>query len=266
MLIDKTFWTDSRILDLTADARYLLIYLLTCQHSNKLRCYRLPKLYVMADVKLTKERLADAWKELIKSGMILYDDKAEIIFVKAHKYKPFTAQSQVRTAVKQVLNMASSTVFAEVITALQQLDDKYDYTELIEALQGQTQEQTADSPKANTKAVVLDPLDVANYQAEFEELWGLYPRKMGNKSRALASYVKARKEGITYEHIKERLQAYVDYIKATGKTKDYVMHGTTWFVGRRWDDDLGGDGNGEGEPARSVCSFNGAEWDIGVQL
>lgn len=74
------------------------------------------------------------------------------------------------------------------------------------------------------------------YEKEFEEIWSIYPNKQG-KSKALKSYIKARKDGIECETIRDGVERYSAYCKANATDKQYISHGDTWFGNRRWTDE-----------------------------
>lgn len=74
-----------------------------------------------------------------------------------------------------------------------------------------------------------------DFDDEFESIWSKYPNKKG-KENAKRDFIKARKEGITYEEIEQGLDNYVTYIKAKKIETQYIQHGSTWFHQRRWND------------------------------
>jgi predicted phage replisome organizer len=77
---------------------------------------------------------------------------------------------------------------------------------------------------------------ISNYEKEFEEIWNIYPNKQG-KSKALKSYIKARKDKIEFDTIKDGVERYASYCKINGTDKKYISHGDTWFGNRRWTDE-----------------------------
>lgn len=74
-----------------------------------------------------------------------------------------------------------------------------------------------------------------HYESEFAELWKLYPNKKGKKN-ALKYYIRARKNGTTYEQVEAGIMAYIEYIRKT-KAQMYIKHGSTFFNEEGWDDD-----------------------------
>lgn len=81
------------------------------------------------------------------------------------------------------------------------------------------------------------------FKSEFDELWKLYPRKQG-KDKARSSYVKARKDGASFEEVRKGLESYREFVKDTDPK--YICMGSTWFNQHRWEDDYDiGRGNKE---------------------
>jgi hypothetical protein len=80
--------------------------------------------------------------------------------------------------------------------------------------------------------------NIAQFDKEFEELWKLYPRKIG-KPKALKAYQKARKAGVPYEDIETGIKAYNEQIKSLKTDKKYIKHGSTWFMNECWNDEYG---------------------------
>lgn len=71
---------------------------------------------------------------------------------------------------------------------------------------------------------------------QFEHLWSIYPNKKGKK-RAFESFKRALKNGVTVDQIRDGIEAYVRYIKASGIDMRYVKQGSTFFAQESWNDD-----------------------------
>lgn len=73
------------------------------------------------------------------------------------------------------------------------------------------------------------------YINEFEEIWKAYPNKKG-KDNSKRDYIKARKDGVTYETIVNGLKKYLMYCR---KEKNWYKpkNGSTWFHQRSWNDE-----------------------------
>lgn len=74
-----------------------------------------------------------------------------------------------------------------------------------------------------------------DYSSRFETFWGKYPKKFG-KAKAYTYWKKHKCENGIFEIIMESLEAQKqskDWIKDNGQ---YIPHGSTWVINRRWED------------------------------
>ena len=78
---------------------------------------------------------------------------------------------------------------------------------------------------------LLSPSEIL--EQEFEDFWGLYPRKVGRGS-ALRAYRAARK--------KAGAQTLADRLRQTifSDETEFIPHPATWLNGERWLDESGG--------------------------
>lgn len=70
---------------------------------------------------------------------------------------------------------------------------------------------------------------------EFEEIWKLYPRKIG-KPKSFDYYKRDRRAGASPGDILNGVSRYVAYLKATGTEDKYIRMGSTFFNQRNWQD------------------------------
>lgn len=70
---------------------------------------------------------------------------------------------------------------------------------------------------------------------EFDELWEIYPRKEGKK-KAKDAYIRARKNGTSFEEVMNGIRSYQNHIEQTGMDRKYIKMGSTYFNGRCWED------------------------------
>jgi len=79
------------------------------------------------------------------------------------------------------------------------------------------------------------------YQAEFDELWALYPRKVGRK-KAQAQLIATLRRGISLDELRAAVQNYA--ASRQGKEDAYTLHASTfWGSSDRWEDyKTGGEG------------------------
>ena len=91
----------------------------------------------------------------------------------------------------------------------------------------------------NTKSKELKDIKTnsAQIEAEFEQLWKIYPRKEGKK-KAFDSFKKARKvKKVPYETVENGLYRYVRHLEQQETDEQFIMHGSTWFNQEKWQDE-----------------------------
>lgn len=72
-----------------------------------------------------------------------------------------------------------------------------------------------------------------DYEAEFEEIWSIYPRKEA-KAVGLKHFISARKNGTSLETIKQGLDRYIEYCRVNKVEKKYIKNGGNWFKEQLW--------------------------------
>lgn len=87
-------------------------------------------------------------------------------------------------------------------------------------------EKKKEKKKDGKKPSKKEPIN--HYDAEFEELWQDYPNKKG-KAKALKSYRKHRKDGVSAEDFQAALERYKKEIKVKETPQQYIKHGSTFF-------------------------------------
>ena len=75
-----------------------------------------------------------------------------------------------------------------------------------------------------------------SHKQEFEELWKLYPKKQG-KQVAYSKFLVAKKDGVSYQEIRNGIIQYSDYIRTNDIEDQYIKQGSTFFSQRAWQDD-----------------------------
>lgn len=90
---------------------------------------------------------------------------------------------------------------------------------------------------------------------EFEQLWSIYPRKEGRKM-AHKAYERARKNNTTFEEVKAGIERYNEHIKRNKTQRQYIMQGSTFFNGERWQDEW----KDEQKKPTSFSNFTGRDY------
>ena len=73
-------------------------------------------------------------------------------------------------------------------------------------------------------------------EAEFEDIWKLYPRKQG-KAKAWEYFVKAVDAGEDIEKIRDGVERYTTYVEADDIEQRFVKMGSTFFSQKSWLDE-----------------------------
>ncbi|MCV3239672.1 hypothetical protein [Mesorhizobium sp. ZC-5] len=80
--ISPKVWRSKRFMNLPSDdARYLLMFLLTCSHQTSAGCFRMPDAYGATDMGWTTDRLNVARSHLVEGGLLAFDPTTDEYFV-----------------------------------------------------------------------------------------------------------------------------------------------------------------------------------------
>jgi hypothetical protein len=120
--IAPAFWGDEKVSRWSDDARFLALYLLTCEHRTLEGLFRLPKGYVMADLGWSAERLAEPFGQLLAGGFIEYDETLRVcLIVNALAYQAPENPNQVTAALKLLEELPETALFARLYEQAQRL-------------------------------------------------------------------------------------------------------------------------------------------------
>ena len=150
---------------------------------------------------------------VFESGVIVIKHWKIHNYIQADRYHPTKYQDEM------------STLMLDENKAYTQMD-----TQCIHDVSKMDTEARLEIGKSKSK----DSIGKSILSEEFEELWKLYPKKQGKQS-AYKAYEKARKEGVTYEEVKNGIKAYTEFVK--GKDPQYIKMGSSFFNQRAWQDE-----------------------------
>ena len=107
--ISTQFWSNEKTLQLNDNEKLLFFYTLTSPHSNTIGFYVLPKLYIMHDLKWSRQRFAKPFNTLLRLELVKYCDKASIILIPNFlKHNPIQNKNQAVAAVKSFKKIPDS--------------------------------------------------------------------------------------------------------------------------------------------------------------
>lgn len=79
--INTSFWTDPKVRQLAPDGKLLMLYLITCPHTNVGGIYYVPEIVVLHETGMKKNALDTLWNTLSKLGLVLRDHQTEVVWV-----------------------------------------------------------------------------------------------------------------------------------------------------------------------------------------
>ncbi|MHB1314241.1 MAG: DnaD domain protein [Christensenellales bacterium] len=114
--VESRFWDDEKVLALSCDGRYLMLYLLTSKHRNLIGCYRLPRSYAREDMGLPQKRFSAAWNELLTTGMVGYDCETKTVLLKNYlRHNPIDGPKQAAGAITRLSALPDSPLLLELL-------------------------------------------------------------------------------------------------------------------------------------------------------
>jgi len=117
--IEVKIWNDKKFRELSGNAKYLFLYLLTSPHSNSIGLYVLPKGYILEDLNWDFERLGGPFGELLDKGFIGYDETVRVIFIKNQlRHRPLENPNQVAGALKVLKALPKTPLFSMLLERL----------------------------------------------------------------------------------------------------------------------------------------------------
>lgn len=140
--IESRFWQDEKIRNISDDARYLMLYLLTSYHRNILGFYFLPEPYACFDLGWTKERFNKGLGELLSNGLIKYDETVHVVLISNFlKHNPLENYNQVKSAIQKLNDIPKTSLLKDFYEAVKIYGNgKNHYLKLLELLDERLQE------------------------------------------------------------------------------------------------------------------------------
>ena len=109
--VESHIWADEKFAKLTHDEQLLFLYLLTCPHSNLIGLFVLKPGYSTGDLQISEEDFSNWISAIKKSGLILYDRKTYLIWIKNFlRHNPLTNPNQKKAAISIIKSLPKSYV------------------------------------------------------------------------------------------------------------------------------------------------------------
>lgn len=141
--VESRFWQDEKMINVSCEARYLMLYLLTSPHRNVLGFYFLPEPYACFDLGWTQEQFRERLGELLRNGLVKYDETAHVVLIiNFLKHNPLENQNQVKSAIEKLNEIPKTPLFKDFYEAVKKYSyGKSHYSSLLERLEKLLQEQ-----------------------------------------------------------------------------------------------------------------------------
>lgn len=247
--ISPRFWSDPKVLGWDDDTKLLAMYLLTCEHRTTEGYFRLPKLYMQADLEWSAERLAEPFGQLLADGFIEWDENTSVLLiVSALKNQPPQNPNQAKGAAKAIALLPPNALEKRFLELAEAHSERL-VEELPERFGKGLPEPLAPSisssnSRSNSKDRVPpdgddaeppqeDPIDL-----EFERFWQAYPKGQAGKPGGDGPKKPARSKWrkLTKAQREAALVGVENYRKHVEKPDSpFAAHATTWLNQERWE-------------------------------
>jgi hypothetical protein len=120
--ISPAVWDSERFMSLpTDDARFLYMYLLTCEHQTSAGAFKLKDGYATDDLRWTLERYQVARAALIEADLIKFDAKSGVVLItRWFRHNPPMNESHFKGVARVIQKLPSETLKQEALEALEQ--------------------------------------------------------------------------------------------------------------------------------------------------
>lgn len=267
-IVDVQFWNDDKVLEyFSPEDKLFMLYLMTNPHTTQLGIYAINKKHMSFELGYTIDVinvLLDRFEN--KYEMVRYSDETKEIAIKNYlKHSIIKGGAPVRDCLIKELRQVKDKKLIEYVFVNLKGNNLLNMTvqNLIEEYEKENGKLTYSNSNKNDNDIKNDnendnDNEVSLYDTlydtfkpsssksndeeilknEFNEIWKLYPKKVG-KEKAFAKYKKYRTskgaEYCTYDEVLTGLNRYLKYIEQNAwySPKD----GSTWFNNKSWNDE-----------------------------
>ena len=120
--ISPAVWGSERFNNLESDeARYLYLFLLTCEHQTSAGVFRLKDAYATADLRWPMERYLAARKLLVEADLVKFDlTSGYVLITRWFKHNPPMNESHLKGVARVIHKMPCEQLKQEALGALQE--------------------------------------------------------------------------------------------------------------------------------------------------
>ena len=264
--IESGFWHNPKVRGLSEEAKFLLLYLLSCPHGNAAGCFVLPDGYVAADLSWPIETVSERFAELFGKGLAERDEGSFLLRIigwwghnnienaNVAKHVAKEIQSLPNCPVKQRLIDHLLTLETIHQTVRQTLSER-----LGKPVRNQEHNPTQPEPNKKSAGARAPRVDLSK---EFGELWSEYPKREGANPRktALKAFEVAVGAGHDPQAIIAGAKRYAAECSKPGFDRKFVAQLVTWIHQCRWED-YAADQQSNGVSCGFRAAFGSPEWE-----
>lgn len=115
-VVHTRFWPWAQENQLNDTERVIGLYILTCEHSNSLGCFRLPKAYIAEDLGYGIDRVSKGLISLCEKGFLAYCETTKhVIITKYLKWNPPQNQKHAKGIIKLAHQIPKSSQLIETL-------------------------------------------------------------------------------------------------------------------------------------------------------
>lgn len=264
--VERSFWQDDFILDLTPEEKYFYLYLMTNNKVNTLGVYVFPLRMAAVETGYNVETIGKLLQRFCDLGKIAYDPETKEVFLKNWGKRNWTKKTAVLRAMEKDRNQIKSTEILKIV--MQQYETWIGKSETDNDKQpegttrsdekqsgtfGNTEEQTGtcgnngekldgrienrELENREFKDIAQDCANEKNFnQAEaFEQFYQAYPRKK-SKDAARKRWDKLKVTPALFAEIMQGLEQ-AKAQKKWKEDKQYIPYPATWLNSGGWKDE-----------------------------
>ena len=149
--VSDVFWHDQRIRALDDEARFMMLYLMSCPHGNRVGCFVLAVPYAAEDLQWSTDTVTLVLERLCTAGRIAWDRPNRVVFVRHYlRHNSLANQSVVKGALNELRTLPDTPLLEDLLRAIKEAQRGPDgkpalvhYQELEEKVQERISRQNA---------------------------------------------------------------------------------------------------------------------------
>lgn len=254
--VERGYWQDEFILELTPEQRYFYLYLISNNKVNTLGAYVFPMTMSTLELGYNRETVKKLLDHFVEAGKIMYDETTNEVFLLNWPKRNWTKRTATLRALKKDFDALKSPVLREKISVM--LSVFIDGVEVIDDTEEQKGTKRNNEEQKGTNgnnedmfAGIIDKREkksenrekekedggtVFDAAAAFEVFYKSYPNKK-NKPKARERWQKMKVTPELYREIMEGLERAKNSQEWTKDDSRYIPYPATWLNAEGWAND-----------------------------